>query len=233
MSALAVPFEGRDDLLGVLTLYHADQNAFSREHVRILRAASLHVGLALENALTYRHAESSSATDHLTGIPNGRSFAAHLERELARVSRDNSSIGVVVCDLDGFKQVNDRFGHLKGNEVLKSVADGLHLACRDSDFLARIGGDEFVIVVPGLQEELDSGQLERFQAIAVEVGWAVCGEPCLSMSLGIALYPGDGRDTESLLAEADRRMYVSKRTNKTISRLGGPPKLEMERASIR
>ena len=218
-SVLAVPFEGRSGMTGVLTLYHTDRNAFTRDHLRVAQAASLHVGLAIESALRYQEAEESAVTDHLTGIPNARSLAIHLQRELARAGRDKSTIGVLVCDLDGFKQVNDRFGHLKGNEVLQKVANGLREACRGSDYLARMGGDEFVLVLPDLKGELSPAYIDRLRGVALEAGWAVCGEQCLSMSVGAAVYPLDGCDAEQLFAEADRRMYRVKQEGKTVRTL--------------
>ena len=156
-------------------------------------------GPHLESALRYQEAEESAVTDHLTGIPNARSLAIHLKRELARSSRENSTIGVLVCDLDGFKQVNDRFGHLKGNEVLQHVANGLRETCRGSDYLARMGGDEFVLVLPDLKEELSPSYLDRLRGVALEAGWTVCGEECLSMSVGAAIYPLDGCDAEQVI----------------------------------
>ena len=212
-TALGVRFESRGGTTGVITLYHLDRNAFSQDDLRILEAASLQIGPAIEAALKFQDVEESAATDHLTGIPNARALAIHLERELQRASREESRIGLLVCDLDGFKQVNDRFGHLKGDEVLRCVAKGLRDTCRGSDYLARMGGDEFVIVLPGLQGDY-SNQLERLRAVAVEAGEAVCGEQCLSMSVGVAIYPSDGRDAETLIAEADRRMYQLKHQTK-------------------
>ncbi len=220
-TALAVPFEGRNGVTGVLTLYHTDRNAFSRDDLRVAQAAGLHVGPAIESALKYQEAEESAVTDHLTGIPNARSLAIHLKRELARAGRDKSTIGVLVCDLDGFKQVNDRFGHLKGNEVLQNVANGLREACRGSDYLARMGGDEFVLVLPDLKD-LSSSYLDRLRDVARDAGWKVCGEECLSMSVGAAIYPIDGGDAEQLFAEADRRMYRVKHDGKTVRMLNEP-----------
>ena len=216
LSMVGVPFEGRDGMAGVLAIYHGSRDAFTREHLRVLQAAGAHVGMAAENALKYHDAESSAETDQLTGLFNARSLRMHLERELSRATRDGSSLAVLVCDLDGFKQVNDGFGHLKGNEVLRVFAQLLREASRDSDYLFRMGGDEFVILQPGIREEGCTPQIERLRSAAIEAGWRACGEECLSISVGAAFFPGDGLDAEALLDEADRRMYVSKRAHKLL-----------------
>jgi diguanylate cyclase (GGDEF)-like protein/putative nucleotidyltransferase with HDIG domain len=213
-TALAVPFEGKGGTAGVITLYHLDRDAFSQEDLRILESASLQIGPAIEAALRFQDARESAATDHLTGVPNARALALHLTQELQRASRDQSRVGVLVCDLDGFKQVNDRFGHLKGNEVLRCVAKRLRETCREYDYVARMGGDEFVIVVPDFPADY-APQLERLRGAAVAAGEIVSDEPCLSMSVGVAIYPVDGRDVETLLAKADKRMYHLKRQSKS------------------
>jgi len=213
-TALAVPFEGKGGTAGVITLYHLDRDAFTQEDLRILESASLQIGPAIEAALRFQDAKESAATDHLTGVPNARALALHLTQELQRASRDQSRVGVLVCDLDGFKQVNDRFGHLKGNEVLQCVAKGLRERCREYDYVARMGGDEFVIVVPDFPNDY-APHLERLCGAAVAAGEIVSDEPCLSMSVGVAVYPSDGRDVETLLAKADKRMYQLKRQSKS------------------
>jgi len=213
-AALAVPFEGKGGTTGVITLYHLDRNAFRQDDLRVLEAASLQIGPAIEAAQRFQDAKDSAATDHLTGLPNGRALAVHLSQALQRAGVEQSRVGVLVCDLDGFKQVNDRFGHLKGNEVLQCVAKGLRETCRGSDYVARMGGDEFVIVVPDFPADY-SPQLERLRASAVAAGEIVSEEPCLSMSVGVAVFPLDGGDVETLFAKADKRMYRSKRQSKS------------------
>jgi len=124
-SALAVPLEGVGGVIGVLALYRLERDAFKSDHLRIVLAVSSKMALSIENALKYQQAESSATTDYLTGLPNARSLFMQLDRDLARCKRDNSSLTVMVSDMDGFKQINDRFGHLEGNRVLRLFAQAL------------------------------------------------------------------------------------------------------------
>jgi diguanylate cyclase (GGDEF)-like protein len=209
-SALAVPLEGVAGIIGVLALYRADRDAFKTDHLRILLAVSGKMALAIENALKYQQAENSAITDYLTGLPNARSLFLQLDRELARCKRDNKTLTVMVSDMDGFKQINDRFGHLEGNRTLRLFAQALKDSCREYDYVARMGGDEFVVIAPGLAADAAGKKAEQMRALARHAGSEVCGEEILSLSVGRANYPDDGNDAEQLLAEADRRMYLEK-----------------------
>ncbi len=209
-SALAVPLEGVAGIIGVLALYRGERDAFTTDHLRILLAVSGKMALAIENALKYQQAENSATTDYLTGLPNARSLFLQLDRELARCKRDDSSLTVMVSDMDGFKQINDRFGHLEGNRVLRLFAQALKDSCREYDYVARMGGDEFVVIAPGLAADSAGKKAEQMRALARHAGSEVCGEEILSLSVGRAVYPADGKDAEQLLAEADRRMYLEK-----------------------
>ena len=116
----------------------------------------------------------------------------------------------MVCDLDRFKEVNDRFGHHAGNRVLQAFATGLTKINRDYDVTARFGGDEFVLVLPGMKPDGVSDKVLALSNLASEVGRMVCGENLISVSVGVASWPEDGVTADELLAEADRRMYASK-----------------------
>jgi diguanylate cyclase (GGDEF)-like protein/putative nucleotidyltransferase with HDIG domain len=210
-SALAVPLESPEAVVGVLTLYHVEKDAFTADHLRILLAIRSRIALAIENALRFRQAESSATTDYLTGLPNARSLFLQLDHELARCKRNKSSLTVMVCDMDGFKQVNDRYGHLEGNRVLVRFAQMLKKSCREYDYVARMGGDEFVVIAPGLTADTATQKAESLKQLAQKAGREICGEDLLSLSIGQAAYPETGLDAEDLLAEADRRMYVEKR----------------------
>lgn len=209
-SAISVPLEGVNGVLGVLSLYKSEMDAFTQDHLRILLAISSKVALSIENALKYQQAESSATTDYLTELPNARSLFLHLDQELARCKRSNASVSVMVCDLDGFKQINDRFGHLEGNKVLRMFANSLRNVCREYDYVARMGGDEFIVIAPGLTHEAAEEKADIMNQLAVEAGREICGEDLLSISVGVSFFPEDGSDAEQLLAEADRRMYIVK-----------------------
>jgi diguanylate cyclase (GGDEF)-like protein/putative nucleotidyltransferase with HDIG domain len=209
-SALALPLEGVTGVIGVLALYRAERDAFTSDHLRILLAVSGKMALAIENALKYQQAESSATTDYLTGLPNARSLFLQLDRELARCKRDSASLTLMVCDMNGFKKINDRFGHLEGNRVLRLFAQALKDSCREYDYVARMGGDEFVVIAPGLAAEDAAKKVELIRPLARQAGFDVCGEDILSLSVGMAVSPADGNDAEQLLTEADRRMYLEK-----------------------
>jgi len=213
-SAVAVPLDGMNGVIGVVTLYHTDRDAFTKDHLRILLAIGAKIGMSIENAIRFRQVESSATTDYLTGLPNARSLFLQLDSELARCRRTVQPLAVLVTDLDGFKQINDRFGHLDGNKVLKAVANGFKSVCREYDYVARMGGDEFVILLPGVKGDDVGPKLEQLQRVVKNVCQDLFAEDLLGASIGVAVYPADGRDAEQLLAEADRRMYQEKRARK-------------------
>jgi len=212
-SALAIPLEGINGVVGVLAMYHTGRDAFTPDHLRILLAVASKVALSVENALKYQQAESSATTDYLTGLPNARSLFVHLAQEVARSRRMKTLLAVMVCDIDGFKQINDSFGHVEGDKLLREFATRLKEACRGYDYVARMGGDEFVITAPGLTLEAAQEKSDRLNQAAIESVRHVCGRDLITLSVGTAFCPEDGFDVERLLAEADRRMYSMKQVH--------------------
>jgi diguanylate cyclase (GGDEF)-like protein/putative nucleotidyltransferase with HDIG domain len=214
-SALAVPLQGLNGTVGVLTLYRSDKDAFSRDNLRILLAISSKVSLSIENALKFRQAEDSATTDYLTNLPNSRSLFPRLESELARCKRENSMLTVAVCDLNGFKQINDRYGHLEGNRLLRQISESLRLNCREYDYVARMGGDEFVLLLLGNDQGAIADRIEQLRSFQWHAG-SDGAQDQVSMSVGAAIFPKDGADADELLAEADRRMYKAKQAHKLL-----------------
>ncbi len=216
-AALSAPLEGINGTVGALSLYRAEPDAFNRDHLRIVLAIAPKIAMSIENAVKYQQAQTSATTDYLTGLPNARSLFLQLDRELARCKRTGATLAVMVCDLDHFKSINDVFGHLEGNKVLHSFAQALRENSREYEYVARMGGDEFVIIVPGLTPEQAKFKSERISELAKQTAFAICGKNTLSASVGTAYFLADGTDAEHLLAQADRRMYMMK----GLSRHGG------------
>jgi diguanylate cyclase (GGDEF)-like protein len=116
--------------------------------------------------------------------------------------------------MNGFKKVNDKYGHLEGNRLLHSVAKKLKESCREYDYVARMGGDEFVLVMPGLQPDQLPQKIERLKALTADAGREIFSQETIGLSIGHAMFPDDGVDADRLLSEADRRMYIAKQKEK-------------------
>lgn len=209
-SALSVPLEGTSGSVGALTLYAAAGEAFSRDHLRILLAISAKLGFTIENSIKYRKAEDGAASDYLTGLPNARSLFVHLEQQVEECRRSRAALAVLIGDLNGFKAVNDRFGHLEGNRLLQTVAEALRKECRENDYVARMGGDEFAIVLPGMHPEAAIKVAHRMEQSVEAAARTFREDAGVTLSLGVAYLHADGREAEELLSQADRRMYVAK-----------------------
>lgn len=209
-SALSIPlFDLQQKIFAVLTLYSVHEGAFERDHLRMLQAMESKLSLSLGNALQSRRSETDAETDFLTDLPNARRLFLQLEAELERCETDGTPLTIVVCDLNGFKDLNDRRGQLAGNRVLSMVAREFQLLCRAGDTVARMGGDEFVFILPGLDSEATVRLSAIYHSVDRVSGSARHGVQ-ISTSIGSAHYPADGRSAEELLATADRRMYRDK-----------------------
>jgi len=210
-SAIAVPLEGINGVIGVLSLYSGERDHFSKDHLRLLVAVSGKIALSVENAKRFHSVEAAATIDTLTGLANARSLFVHLDAELARAKRSAQPLAVMVFDLDAFRQINDRFGHLEGDRALRAIAQHMRSACREYDTLARMGGDEFVLILPGARIEDMEQRKELFRSLVSGVSRNLFSGEILSVSIGWAQFPADGGDAEQLLAEADRRLYKEKR----------------------
>ena len=211
-SALSIPlFDLQREAIGVLTLYACEENSFQRDHLRILQAMESKLSLSLQNALHFRRAENNAETDFLTELPNARGLFVHLETQLEQSQQNGEPMAVVVCDLNAFKDVNDRCGHLTGNLLLSRVAEAFRSVCRPGDKVARMGGDEFVFLLPRTAEQDAFSRLNAISAAVVSASRRCPGMHVkVTASLGASFYPVDGTTAEDLLAIADRRMYLDK-----------------------
>ena len=160
----------------------------------------------LERQLTYR-----AEHDDLTDLPNRALLNDRLDAGIARASRYRRKLGVIYLDLDGFKPINDRYGHETGDRLLQAVAQRLTATMRQTDTVSRVGGDEFVIFLEHLKQRQDAGAAAAKIAATLNQPYCIDNRSLrVSASLGIAVYPDNGSDSNTLLRRADEAMYQSK-----------------------
>jgi len=211
-SVIVASLETDAGTIGALAVYHSARNAYTADHRRLLSRVADHAANVIANAIVFEETHEQSLTDALTGLPNRRYVERHLSQEFARIRRHGSQVSVLVLDMDGFKQINDEFGHSAGDRALKEVSQVLRASLRVYDVCARFAGDEFISVL----SECDSTQAERRRAELQNEIARLCIEPepghtiWLSASIGAATFPDDGQAPEDVVAEADRRMYQDK-----------------------
>jgi diguanylate cyclase (GGDEF)-like protein len=176
----------------------------------LVPAASAAVLLALRERLEAEREvmRRSALTDPLTGVANRRSLLARIEYEISRHHRARRPFGVLMLDLDGFKALNDRFGHPAGDDLLRDVAAAIGRAVRDQDTVARMGGDEFCVLAP----ETDlTGARQLAARVLAAIGTVTAGIDALGASCGVCAFPLDGRAMTELLEVADQRLLDAKR----------------------
>ena len=208
-TVLCIPITYGDTLLGVLNVESEKENAISPEDVLVMNTLADLLATALHNSFVFQKLQTQSITDGLTGIKTRRFFWESLSAEWKRASRSGRPFSVVLVDLDKFKEVNDTFGHLEGDLVLARVGRLLEQKCRQSNVVARYGGDEFIILMP------ETG-VEQAQILAERLRLWLATDPMLAEhhitgSFGVGSFPVHGFSAESIIRVADAGMYISKK----------------------
>jgi diguanylate cyclase (GGDEF)-like protein len=243
---ILVPLQGRRHFLGgIAGINKVGGNEFSKRNLNLLQMFASIVSVAIENAMAVQSIEASnklnedyqlrleilnkqlvesgkeleylSLYDTVTTLPNRSLFHDRLSRNIAWAQLDNESIGLLLVDLDRFKEINEALGHGKGDLLLKKIAERFDENMKSSETLARLGGDEFVIILPGHDE---NSAIERAKSLL-----RLLDEPfsidktniAVSASIGVAVFPDHGVDISSLLSHADSAMYVAKNNNLKVS----------------
>lgn len=222
---VAIPLVSRGRVIGVAELADPRVGFFRPEKVGLLSILMGPAAVALDNSLLFRKLEERTVTDDLTHLYNARFMENYLRRETKRARRYNHPVALLFIDLDGFKQVNDRFGHMAGSRTLVEVGEILRRNVREIDIVARWGGDEFSVVLPETGPEGAVVMAERVRRrIEEETFLAELGLNIrISASIGVAALPDHGQTPESLLAAADQAMYRVKATGKNGVLLAGVP----------
>ncbi len=212
----SVPLIADGKLIGAVTIYDRELKEYGEEHIRLFETISRIAADAVGKSLKHDEATTHAMTDPMTGLPNARSLQIQFEKEVARAGRGGSSFQLLMLDLDGFKKVNDSFGHKVGDEMLKEIGKVILGQLRDYDFLARYGGDEFVALIPETSHEDVQDLCSRIEtavgAFALPVGDNK--HASVGVSLGSSGYPEEGETFDQMIVAADRAMYERKTSRK-------------------
>ena len=200
-SLVVVPLLHAGRAAGVLKVYSGEAGAVGADEARVLGLLGNVIGTGLARAELFATMSEHASTDALTGLANRRSWDDQLSRAIAHAARTHETLSVAVCDVDGLKQLNDREGHAAGDDLIRGIAHRWRADARAADLIARIGGDEFAILLPGADEVAAQDVVERLIAVLPSG---------VSVSFGIAEWDLREDGTE-LMSRADLRMYDVKR----------------------
>ncbi|HXK37320.1 MAG TPA: diguanylate cyclase, partial [Candidatus Paceibacterota bacterium] len=206
-----VPILSAGRVLGVINLYVKEGHRPDEREEEFLRAAASVLAGIIERKRTEETIQHMAFHDVLTGLPNWALFVNRLDLALAEARRNNTVVAVLMLDMDNFKVVNDSVGHVEGDRLLRIVGERLVSAVRDSDTVARTGGDEFALLLPAISRAEEAAAIAERVLEDCRHPWALDGrEFHVGASIGIALYPRDGENGDSLRRNADIAMYRAK-----------------------
>ena len=208
-SIACIPMVVFNEVIGVINVTNKRHGKeFTDDDVEMLKAVADQAAVAINKAQLW----DMAVTDSLTGLYVRRYFMVKLQEELLRAERYTNILSILMADLDGFKNVNDTYGHDAGDRVLKTIGQFLQQNIRDVDVVARYGGDEFVIMIPEAAQDSAYILSERLRKQFSELKFE--NLPQITISLGIATYPSDGPELEDLIKKADSAMYAAKRAGR-------------------
>ena len=213
---ISLPLLAGENLLGAVSLYSCELENYGEEHLRLLETVSRIASDAIYKSLQHAETENRALTDPMTGLPNGRSLQIQFEKEIARANRGGSTFQVLMLDLDGFKAVNDNFGHRAGDKMLREISRIMRGELRDYDFLARYAGDEFVAIIPETDDDSVKDLCSRLENAVAGFSLPVEGGRFarVGISIGTACYPQNGESLDQIVVAADKEMYHVKAMHK-------------------
>jgi diguanylate cyclase (GGDEF)-like protein len=207
-SALSIPLgDGVDQFSGVLTLYRAEKDAYSADHLRVLLAIKGDIARAVDGALRFQKARQGAGSDELTGLASKAALLAYLQDGFVAQRKPAT---VLLCDIDEFRRVNELFGRPTANELLKLAANILRTNSRSVDYVARVGGDEFVLLLAAARPEELAGKIESLDRLVANACRGLCGEESSGLAVGVACFPENGADADSLVAFAEQALASAK-----------------------
>lgn len=216
---LGMPLRSGGRVMGALAVRHSTPGVhYSEKDKELLQYVCAQIATAAERKQAAMRLQHLALHDALTGLPNRELLYDRLDNALSRARRQSVRVGVLYIDLDDFKLVNDRYGHLTGDALLREAAERLKRSVRDSDTVARMSGDEFVVVFDGVGTPGDAWALAAKVREALDAPFTIGGHTVrCTPSVGLALYPDDGLDPVALLRQADAAMYEEKRRSDEVA----------------
>lgn len=210
---MGLPLKQGDTVIGVMNMARQNNRPFRLSEQRLLQLLANQAAVAILNARMHEALAMQALSDTLTGLPNRRALDRRLENEVVRAERYGRSFGVLMMDLDGFKAINDTWGHAIGDQVLHQVARFLSGGARASDFLARYGGDELTMILPESSANLAQQTAQNIQHRFQTFGFTLPdgSNTRIGLSGGLAMYPTHARTASDLLRAADEALYRAKR----------------------
>ncbi len=213
-SIIGIPLKFNNAIVGVMNLSRSNVGEFTRAELRLLGLLADQAAVAISNASTHQQVTEEANTDLVTGLPNRRALDERLQEEIRYAKQMSSQLTVVMMDLDGFKTVNDTFGHAVGDELLHAAFNYLARNMRSSDFLARYGGDELTLIVKDSGLDAAKTVTQKIIELISNYAFKIPGnekEINLGITAGIALYPLHSRNAGDLLRAADAALYHAKK----------------------
>jgi diguanylate cyclase (GGDEF)-like protein len=218
-SVVCLPLASDQQRLGVILFYRDDRDEFNFEDVELIRTFSHLATHAIQNARLHARTVDMAETDALTGLYNRRKLEQRLREEIQRAQRSRKPLSLMLLDVDHFKNVNDTYGHAAGDAVLRALSDTLRREIRDIDLVARVGGEEFMFLLPDTDADLALRVAERIRRALVVLTIDAPAQERLHVtaSIGIACYPLHANGAEPLMAHADRALYAAKQLGRNRS----------------
>lgn len=212
-SSISVPLIAKDKIVGIMSVQAMEPHAFDQHYLRLLTSIASQAALALENARLHATVNEQAQRDSLTGAYNHGTFIDKLSRAANIAREEGTTVALVMLDIDKFKQYNDTYGHLVGNDVLRSVVSAIQGHVKGTDVVGRWGGEEFAIMLPSVSRAQAHLVTERIrQTVAQNIMRDMQNHPIPSptVSQGIAMYPDDAVEVEELIGKADTALYRAK-----------------------